>query len=236
MLMKAVHVLGVDDEPRYLKLMQVNLEAAGYRFRGASSAQEALDALERERFDLAVLDVRMPGMDGFELIETIREFTDVPIIFVTALGEEANKIRGLSLGADDYLTKPYSAKELCARIEAVLRRTRGVVRTDDQETAIGELRVDLAQHRLFRGDEEIRLSRTEFRLLAYLLRHAGKVVPQDQLVREVWGPTYDENFEGLRVYIYRLRQKLERDPDRPSILSTFPGVGYMIAAASPIQA
>ena len=223
-------ILAVDDEQRYLRLMRVNLEAAGYAFTGASSGQDAIDLLVKDSsFDLAVFDVRMPGMDGFALIETVREFSDVPIIFVTAMGEETDKVRGLTLGADDYLVKPYGAPELLARVDAVLRRYR---RTEGQSAhvSLGDLRIDLAQHRVFRDSTEVRLSRMEYRLLADLVRHQGKVVPQGQLVHEVWGPAYDENFEGLRVYIYRLRQKLESDPDDPQYLVTFPGVGYMLKA------
>ncbi|MBI3966364.1 MAG: response regulator transcription factor [Chloroflexi bacterium] len=228
--MSAKRVLGVDDEPRYLKLMKVNLESAGYQFTGVTSAQEALTVLLEHPADILLLDVSMPGRTGFELLEEIREFSDVPAIFVTALGEEADRVRGLKLGADDYLTKPFSAPELLARVEAVLRRYhRGGSETRAQVT-VGDLRIDLAQHRVFRGGEEIRLSRTEFRLLACLVRHLGKVVPQDLLVREVWGQFYDESFEGLRVYIYRLRHKIEVDPDRPELLVTFPGVGYVLHA------
>lgn len=221
-------VLGVDDEARYLRLMKVNLEAAGYQFFGASNADEALDVLAREPVDLVLLDVRMPGKDGFALLEALREVSDAPVIFVTALGEESDKVRGLRLGADDYMTKPFGAQELLARAEAVLRRYRGS--KAEQQASVGDLRLDLAQRRVFVRDQEVRLSRTEFRLLACLMRHLGKVVPQDQLVREVWGPTYDEAFEGLRVYIYRLRQKLERDPEQPEYLVTFPGIGYMLKA------
>jgi two-component system, OmpR family, KDP operon response regulator KdpE len=225
-------ILAVDDERRYLRLMRVNLEAAGYAFTGADSGPEAIDLLVQDAFDLAIFDVRMPGMDGYALIETVREFSDVPIIFVTAMGEEADKVRGLTLGADDYLVKPYGAPELLARVEAVLRRYR---RSDSQDAQVtlGDLRIDFAQHRVFRDSTEVRLSRMEYRLLADLVRHHGKVVPQDQLVREVWGPAYDENFEGLRVYIYRLRHKLEVDPDDPRYLVTFPGVGYMVKAPEP---
>ncbi len=227
-------ILAADDEPRYLKLMRVNLESAGFAFRSVSDGAEAVEALAKEPYDLVILDVLMPELGGFETIQSIREFSDVPIIFVTALGEEANKIKGLNLGADDYLTKPFSANELLARVEAVLRRT---VRATSAESVVeaGDLRVDFAQHRVFRGEAEIRLSRMEYRLLALLMRNLGKVVPQDQLVHQVWGSSYNADFEGLRVYIYRLRQKLERDPDRPEYVQTFPGVGYVLQP-SPLPA
>ncbi|MFN8526056.1 MAG: response regulator transcription factor [Chloroflexota bacterium] len=224
--MNAKRVLAVDDEARYLRLMRLNLEASGYSFVGVNSGEEALDLLVRGGFDLVLLDVRMPGMDGFELLRDLREISDVPVIFVTALGEEADKVRGLKLGADDYLTKPFGAPELLARVEAVLRRYQGS--GADPVVAVGDLRIDLNQRRVFHGADEIRLSRTEFRLLACLVRHLGKVVPQDQLIHEVWGHAYDEGFEGLRVYVYRLRHKLEIDPEQPSLLQTFPGVGYVL--------
>ena len=227
-------VLAVDDEPRYLRLMRLNLEASGFSFVGVGSAEEAIDLLVQGGFDLVLLDVRMPGIDGFELLRDLREFSDVPVIFVTALGEEDDKVRGLKLGADDYLTKPFGAPELLARVEAVLRRYQGGVA--EAMVALGDIRIDLSQRRVFRGDAEVRLSRTEFRLLACLVRHLGKVVPQDQLIHEVWGHSYDEGFEGLRVYVYRLRHKLEANPDQPALLQTFPGVGYIVQRPAPAPA
>lgn len=223
-------VLAVDDEPRYLRLMRVNLEAAGYRFVGALTAEEGLNLLAAEPVDVVLLDVRLPTKSGFTLMEEMREFTDVPIIFVSAMGEEADKVRGLRLGADDYLTKPFSAQELLARVEAVLRRYYRAGK--ESIVSIGDLRLDMAQRRVFRAEQELRLSRTEFRLLACLTQYLGKVVPQDQLAREVWGPFHEESFDGLRVYVYRLRQKIETDPVQPELLITFPGVGYMLKQPS----
>ena len=224
-------VLAVDDEPRYLRLMRLNLEASGFAFVGASTADEALDLLVGNNFDLVLLDVRMPSTDGFELLRVLREMSDVPVIFVTALDREVDKVRGLQLGADDYLTKPFGAPELLARVEAVLRRYQGSA--THPLVDIGDVRIDLNQRRVFRGGTEIRLSRTEFRLLSCLVHHLDKVVPQDQLIHEVWGPSYDEGFEGLRVYVYRLRQKLEIDPEQPALLKTFPGVGYILESSVP---
>ena len=220
------HVVAVDDDPRYLRLLRVNLEPAGYTFTGVADPQQALDLLAGTPVDLVLLDVRMAQLDGFALLEQLREFSDVPVIIVSALGEEGDRVRGLKLGADDYLTKPFGAAELLARVEAVLRRYNGT--PGEAQVTIGAIRLDPAQRRVFRGEQELTLTRTEYRLLACLVRHLGKVVPQDQLVREVWGAPYEEDYEGLRVYVYRLRQKLERTPDHPELLTTFPGVGYIL--------
>ena len=224
-------ILGVDDDPRYLTLLKINLEAAGYKFLQARSGEEALEIAASEPVDLAILDVRMPGMDGFALIKSIREFSEVPVIFVTALGEEADKLQGLGLGADDYITKPYGPKELLARVAVVLRRYQRAT-TPEARVEAGDLSIDLVQHRVFCRDREVLLSPKQFQVLAYLARHLGKVVPQDQLVHDVWGPNYEDAFGGLRVCIYRIRHQIEDAPDAPSRLITFPGVGYMLQAAS----
>jgi DNA-binding response OmpR family regulator len=228
-------VLAVDDEPRYLRLIRLNLDAAGYQVTCATGADEALELLAGQAVDLVLLDVRMEGKDGFSLIKEIREVSDVPVIFVTAAGEEADKVLGLRLGADDYLTKPFGAPELLARVAAVLRRYNSGSGGADAQVTLGGVRVDTAQRRVFRESQEVHLSRTEFRLLGALLHHRDKVVPQDQLVREVWGSGYDGDFEGLRVYVYRLRQKLEDNPDAPRLLQTFPGVGYVLQTPSSVH-
>ena len=244
--MHALHakrVLAVDDEPRYLRLIRLNLESAGYEVRTAGGASEAIDILAAQPMDLVLLDVRMDREDGFALIQDIRQISDVPVIFVTAAGEEADKVRGLDLGADDYLTKPFGAPELLARVHAVLRRYEGQSGRDGElQVTLGDLRIDTAQRRVFRGDNEVHLSRTEFRLLACLLRHRDKVVTQEQLVHEVWGAAYDGDFEGLRVYVYRLRQKLEGGPgagrggEAQRLLQTFPGIGYLLQTPTRVHA
>ena len=224
-----LRILAVDNEPRSLRLTRLYLESAGYEFGGTSSSEEALGLLTQQRFDLAIVELGMPGISGFELIESVRDFSDVPIIVLTAMNAEADKVRALKLGADEYLNKPIGPLELCARVEAILRRYNS--RHDHSPAqSLGALRIDQAQRRVFHGDEEVRLSRTEYRLLTTLLRHIGKVVSQGQLVHEVWGPSYGETFEGLRVYIHRLRQKLEIDPENPRYVITFPGVGYLLTA------
>jgi two-component system, OmpR family, KDP operon response regulator KdpE len=225
--MPSPRILAIDDEPRYLRLIRGNVEKGGYAFVGAGDGERALDVLVGTPIDLILLDVRMPGANGFALAETIREYSDVPIIFVSALGEEADKVRGLKLGADDYITKPFGADELMARIEAVLRRSQLASRAEPV-VRIGNLRVDLAQRLVFRDEQEVRLTRMEFRLLAYFVRLRGKVLPQDQLVHSVWGSTYDEDYEGLRIYVHRLRHKLETDPEQPRLLLTYPGIGYCL--------
>ena len=230
-------VLAVDDEPRYIRLMRLNLEASGYEVCSASGGVEALGILASQHIDIMLLDVRMEGEDGFALMQDVRQISDVPVIFVTAASEEADKVRGLGLGADDYLTKPFSALELLARVQAVLRRYNGASgRADDVQVALGDVRIDTAQRRVFRRTAEIHLSRTEFRLLASLLRHRDKVVTQEQLVREVWGAAYDGDFEGLRVYVYRLRHKLEGEAAAPKLLHTFPGIGYLLQTPPSVHA
>ncbi|MBI3968901.1 MAG: response regulator transcription factor [Chloroflexi bacterium] len=222
--MNQKYVLAIDDDARFLRLLRMNIEPAGYHFTGVTTGEQAIDVLASTPTDLVLLDVRMAGMDGFHVITAIREFSDVPVIFVTAAGEESDKVQGLTLGADDYLTKPLGPKELLARMTAVLRRYHG--NGTDAQITVRDLHLDLAQRRLFRDKSEIPLTRMEYRLLACLARHLGKVVPQEQLVRDVWGPFYDQGYEGLRVYIYRLRKKLEADPDSPDLLVTVPGIGY----------
>jgi two-component system, OmpR family, KDP operon response regulator KdpE len=225
-----LRILAVDDEPRSLRLMRLYLESAGYEFGATRSGEEAIGLLTQQSYDLAILELGMAGTpSGFELIECVRDFSDLPIIVLTALTGEADKVRALKLGADEYLTKPIGQLELCARVEAILRRYHS--RHDHSPAQqLGDLRIDLAQHRVFHRDEEVRLSKTEYRLLLALLRNAGKVVSQGQLVHEVWGPSYSDTFEGLRVYVHRLRQKLESDPENPRYLVTFPGIGYLLTA------
>ncbi|MBI2906151.1 MAG: response regulator transcription factor [Chloroflexi bacterium] len=225
-----ISVLVVDDEPRYIKLVEYNLQGSGYRVVTATCGNEALQRVARENPDLVILDIRMPGMDGYEVCQRIRDFSVVPIIMLTAKGEDSEKVRGLRLGADDYITKPFSAEELLARVEAVLRRSCFSETIGPHPTlSWGDLSIDFAQRRVTVAGREVKLSPTEYRLLHCLAAHAGRVVVQQEILEKVWGPEYREPFEGLRVYVRRLRQKIESDPDDPRHIVTHAGVGYMLA-------
>ena len=227
--MGKVQVLVVDDEPRYLKLVRYNLEAAGYEVLTAASGEEALSMVSGINPDLIILDIRLPGIDGYEVCTRIREFSATPIIMLTAKGEEREKVQGLRLGADDYITKPFGAEELVARVETVLRRSRIPEVEAPPLVTIGELSIDFVQRKVTIGGQEVSLSPTEYRLLHCLAVNAGRVVIQEELLEKVWGPEYRESYEGLRVYIRRLRQKIEKVPEHPIYVVTKPGIGYMLA-------
>ncbi len=213
-----------------MRLVSYNLESSGYRVLTATSGEEALHIIARESLDLVILDVRMPGMDGFEVCERIREFSMMPIVMLTAKSESADKVKGLHLGADDYITKPFAAEELLARVEAVLRRSRFSDRIGPNPTlSWGELYIDFAQRRVTMRGKEVRLTPTEYRLLHCLAAYAGRVVPQEEIQEKVWGPEYREQFEGVRVYIRRLRQKIEEQPEAPMYIITHAGVGYSLS-------
>ncbi len=229
--MPAERVLAVDDEPRYLEIIRFNLEAAGYEVVAAASGEEALDAFAVVEPDLIVLDVMLPGVDGFDVCRRVREVSACPIIMLTAKGAEEDKVRGLRLGADDYVTKPFSAQELLARVEAVLRRTHPPEYAEQQaETfTVGELEIDHRRKLVTLGGREVRLSPTEYRLLSCLAGSAGTVLSRDELLTQVWGDAYRGEHEILRVTLWRLRQKLADDPAEPRYVITRPGLGYMLA-------
>lgn len=231
---KKTTILVADDDPQILRLVARNLQLDGYEVTTATDGQEALDQLEAHTFDLAILDVMMPKLDGFTVCARVREFSSMPIIMVTARGQDQDKIRGLDLGADDYLTKPFSVEELLARVRSVLRRSQFASNQEGQHVrpviTIGELMVDFAQHRVTMKGQELDLTPIEYRLLAYLAQNAGRVVTQDLLLEHVWGEEYVGESHLLQVNVNRLRRKLEDDPARPRYLLTKMGVGYMIAA------
>jgi DNA-binding response OmpR family regulator len=222
-------VLIVDDEPRYVRLIAVNLEASGYDTVSARDGKSAVDLAATLQPDLVLLDVGLPGMDGIEACRRIREFSYSPIIMLTAKAGEADKVKGLDAGADDYLTKPFGPAELLARIRAVLRRAK---LPEDQRSSpvfrAGELQIDYAQHRVSVGSNEVALSPTEYKLLAELAKHAGSVVPTEALLHRIWGPEYGEETQHVRLYISRVRQKIETNPEHPRWVITRPGVGYML--------
>lgn len=227
--MNTARILVVDDEPRYLKLLRYNLESKGYDVITAGGGEEALSRVAQERPDLIILDLRLPDLDGYEVCRRVREFSLIPIVMLTARGEEKDKVKGLRLGADDYVTKPFGAEELLARVEAVLRRGRLSGAGVQPVINIGDITIDLPHHKVSKTGEEIKLTPTEHRLLHCLAINCGKVVVQEELQEKVWGPEYREYYEGLRVFIWRLRQKIEQDPEHPKHIVTIPGVGYMLA-------
>ncbi len=225
-------VLVVDDEPRYVRLLRANLESVGFRVVSAPDGISAIQKAETEAPDLVILDLMLPDMDGYEVCRSIREFSTVPIIMLTARREQADKIRGLDKGADDYITKPFDAEELLARVRAQLRRSAlaPAARHHHVPLTLGDLSIDFDQHRVTVGGAEVSLSPTEYRLLSQLASHAGKVLVQEELLKLVWGPEYVDEPEVLRVYVRRLRQKIEDDPSTPKYIITKQGVGYTMPA------
>jgi two-component system KDP operon response regulator KdpE len=224
-------ILVVDDEARILRLVRSNLEIQNYKVLTALDGESALTAAEMNDPDLIILDLMLPRMDGFEVCRRLREFSTVPIIILTAKGEEVDKVKGLELGADDYLTKPFGIPELLARIKAVLRRTR-VPPTQKLEPvfALGDFSVNFAQRRVVSNGRDVKLSPTEYKLLYELVTNAGRVVLHQDLLARVWGREYRDETEYLRVYIRYLRQKIEANPSSPTLILTEPGVGYRFAA------
>lgn len=226
--MSKVRVLVVDDEPRYLKLVSYNLEAGGYEVITAATGEEALALVARKNPDLVILDLRLPDIDGYEVCTRIREFSSVPIIMLTARGEEREKVQGLRLGADDYVTKPFGAEEFVARIEAVLRRSQTPEVKGHPVLTVGNLSINFAQRKVVVGGKEVNLSPTEHRLLLCLATSPGTLLTHDYLLERVWGPNYKGEYEILRITLWRLRQKVEKDPSSPQYILTHPGVGYML--------
>ena len=220
-------VLVVDDEPRMIHFIRLNLEHDGYEVIEATSGTEALENLRDRMPDLILLDVMMPEMDGFETLQLLREISTVPVIMLTAKGEEEDRVRGLELGADDYITKPFSPREMVSRVRAVIRRTetpssltREPIEVDDR------LKIDFDRREIFVEGELVKLRPTEFRLLFHLVQNAGWVVPHDQLLAKVWGYEYRDETHYLRLYVNYLRKKLEADPSDPKYILTERGIGY----------
>ncbi len=228
---KGASVLVVDDERSLRDFVRRNLEVRGFVVHTAANGLQALAVFEAQPVDLVILDVMMPRMDGLETIRRIRERSLVPIIVLSALGEERDKVRALNLGADDYLTKPFGVDELLARVRAVQRRARWVESPSDAGRLVqGEIVVDLDRHEVRVGGREVEFTPTEFNLLVYLMKNAGKVLGHRDILRNVWGPEYGQEAQYLRVYIGRLRQKIEPDPSNPRLLRTERGVGYCFEA------
>jgi two-component system, OmpR family, KDP operon response regulator KdpE len=233
MMSRAKRILVAEDEVALRDFVSRNLRARGFEVLEASNGLEAMAMWEREDPHLLILDIMMPRMDGLEVCKRVREHSTVPIIVLTALDAESDKVTALDLGADDYLTKPFGVEELLARVRAVLRRTQldMISRTDQDIKQFGDLEIDLTGHVVRLKGEEVRLSPTEFALLKELVANAGKVLTHRMLLQSIWGPEYGGEAEYLRVYINRLRHKLESDPTNPRYLLTEPGVGYRFVAS-----
>jgi two-component system KDP operon response regulator KdpE len=223
-------VVLIEDEPQIRRFLRATLAAQGYRLFEAATAADGLVAVASRQPDVVIVDLGLPDMDGLEVIRRLREWTRLPIIVLSARGQEQDKVRALDIGADDYVSKPFGAGELLARIRVALRHAAGAARDDDAVFETGELRVHLLRRQVFVGGREVRLTPLEFKLLAALVGHAGKVVTHQQLLREVWGPTHTDQAHYVRVYMGHLRHKLEVDPARPRYLLTEPGIGYRLAA------
>ena len=228
-MMNKTAVLVVDDEKSLREFVHRNLEIRGYQVFTAANGLEALAHFHAENISLVVLDLMMPNMDGLETIRRIRQISLVPVVILSALGQEEDKINALNLGADDYLTKPFGVGELLARVQAVLRRAQWKSQTPTEEInrlVYGEITADPERHEVTRNGEPIELTPTEFALLFHLMENAGKALSHRAILQKIWGPEYGQENEYLRVYIGRLRQKLEQGPTKPKYLLTIRGIGY----------
>jgi len=223
-------ILIVDDEPRVVRLVSNILKAVGYQVIAASSGEPAIQMTALEQPDLVLLDIRLPhDLDGYEVCRRIREFSEVAVIMLTAKAQESDVLQGFDVGADDYLTKPFSAKELVARVKAVLRRTQRPEEKVAATFACGELEIDFARRTVRMHGKRVSLTRTEYALLRQLALNANRVMLHQDLLTEVWGPEYQDDIDYLRAYIHYLRSKLETDPSTPQYILTTPGAGYMLA-------
>jgi two-component system KDP operon response regulator KdpE len=219
-------VLVVEDDPQLLRAMRITLHARGHEVVTAATGRKALSEAAAARPDLVVLDLGLPDLDGVEVIEGLRGWTSVPIIVLSGRTSGGDKVAALDAGADDYVTKPFGIEELLARIRAVTRRAIAPDGTGSPAVDIGRWRVDLAERRVTGDGDEVKLTPTEWKLLEAFVRHPGKLIGQRQLLTEVWGPAATGDTSSLRLYLNRLRRKLEPDPSRPRHLLTEPGLGY----------
>jgi len=220
-------ILVVDDEKRIVRFIRLNLEQDGFKVISAYNGTEALEQVRRQLPNLVLLDVMMPDIDGFEVLQKIRLASTVPVIMLTAKGEEDDRIKGLELGADDYVTKPFSPRELVSRVKAVLRRTDAFSGDEKNVIEVDEwLKLDFNRRKIWVGGELIQLRPTEYRLLYHLVQNAGWVVTHDQLLIKVWGYEYRDEPHYVRLYINYLRKKIEKDPSNPEYILTERGVGY----------
>lgn len=226
-------VLAVDDEPAVLRLVTFGLREQGFRIMTTTDPDEAVRICEAQRPDIVLLDIMMPGVNGLELLTRLRERWTMPVIFLTARDRDSDKILGLQMGADDYVVKPFNPEELAARVHAVLRRGTGQVA--GKTIRIDGLEIDLDRRLVLRDGEPVNLTRTEWSLLQHLAMNAGKVLLSGELLAKVWGPEYRDDVQYLRVWILRLRRKIERDPSNPQLIQTYPGIGYRFEAEPSAQ-
>ncbi len=222
-------ILLIEDEPQMRRFLRITLQTQGYRLVEAATAQEGLVQATTRNPDVVLLDLGLPDIDGLEVTTRLREWTTTPIIVISAREQEQDKVKALDAGADDYLTKPFNAGELLARIRVALRHAARQ-NADQQEPVfvLHNLRVDLAQRLVYLDDKEVHLTPIEYKLLTVLIRHAGRVITHRQLLKDVWGPAHGEEVQYLRVYMTQLRHKLEVDPTRPRFLMNEPGIGYRL--------
>jgi two-component system KDP operon response regulator KdpE len=220
-------ILVVDDEPRMRRFMHMNLDLEGYRVIEAENGYEAINRAREDLPDLVLLDVMMPEMDGFEALRIIRQTSNVPVIMLTVKGEEEDRVQGLELGADDYVTKPFSPRELASRIKAVLRRSEMPAPVEQSIIEVDErLKIDFNRRQVIVDGQEVKLRPTEYRLLYHLVNNAGWTLPHETLLAKVWGHEYRDETHYLRLYITYLRQKIEQDPANPKYILTERGLGY----------
>lgn len=227
-----VRILVIEDDPQMQKYLATSLANEGYRVVDASTGNEGVSLARAHNPDLVLLDLGLPDIDGMDVTRALRELSTKPIIVISARGQEEDKVRALDVGADDYLTKPFGTSELMARIRVALRHaSRSKEESTEPVVRNGELEVDLDKRRVLARGEEVHLTPNEYKLFAFLMKHAGKVLTHRQLLKEVWGAAYASQTHYLRVYMVQLRHKLEADPTRPKYLLTEPGVGYRLKAA-----
>ena len=227
--MRQFRILAVDDDERIINFLRSKLKATGYEVLTASNGLEGLEQAQAQEPDLVVLDLIMPKMDGLEVLKELRSFSPVPVIILTAKGADADRIKGLQLGADDYLPKPFNPDELVARIEAIRRRlVPDEKRKFPESFNFGHLSIDFKKHKILAGGVEKYLTRTEWLLLSQLINNAGRLMLYEDLLAKVWGPEYRDDVQLLRTAISRLRRKLENDPDNPKLIRTIPRTGYIV--------
>jgi two-component system KDP operon response regulator KdpE len=228
--MKKTKILIVDDEPHILRALRAGLVAHGYDVVSAADGEEALDRAATELPDAVILDLNLPKLSGLDVCKALREWSPVPILVLSVRDAERDKVTALDLGADDYLTKPFGTDELLARLRVALRHAARESNPPEPIVHAGAVMIDLSRHMVKRGEEEVRLTATEHKLLAYLATNAGRVLTHTQILEHVWGPGYENETQNLRVYVSQLRRKLDPDATRPQMITTEPGVGYRFIA------